>query len=167
MTAALQQTDSVRAPDHRQSAARARLGRIAAQRDTGPTFRVLEELGRPPGNDDPRRDQQAATLLVSQLFVGPLLAEARRFPIGGEIGHGGRGEDVFGEQLDQVLADRIAARLPGLTEQLRSRFAGQRASSEQVRQRLADLKQQPQQRSAAWNPQILRDALGRSFEESA
>lgn len=164
---AIAQPDPLSPLTTRHPAALARLGRLPAQRDTGPAFRVLESVGRPPGNEDPRSDQQAATLLVSQLFVGPLLAKAREFPIGGEIGHGGRGEDVFGEQLDQVLADRIAARLPGLTSQLRSRFAAQRQASDTAHERLEQLKLQQQPSHAAWNTQILRDIPGRSFEESA
>lgn len=56
---------------------------------------------------------QAAQQLVSQLFYVPLLAEARRSSLGGTVGHGGRGEEIFGEQLDLQIADATARNQTG------------------------------------------------------
>ncbi len=55
----------------------------------------------------------AAQQLVSQLFYVPLLAEVRRSNLGGTIGHGGRGEEIFGEQLDVQIADAVARNQTG------------------------------------------------------
>lgn len=86
-------------------------------------FRRTLELGRRPEPGDARETRAAAELLVSQLFYQPLLAEARRAPLGGEIGNGGRGEEVFGEQLDVHLADAMARAQGGLVSMLESRLA--------------------------------------------
>jgi hypothetical protein len=75
-------------------------------------------LGRQPDAQDPRVAREAASLLTSQLFFAPLLAEMRRLPFGKEIGYGGRMEDAFGEQLDMRIADAVARSDPSLTAQL-------------------------------------------------
>jgi len=46
---------------------------------------------------------------VAELFYVPLLAQMREFPFGTTYADGGRGEAVFGEQLDRQLADSVAA----------------------------------------------------------
>lgn len=61
----------------------------------------------------PRSPESIASALVAQLFYSPLLAEVRRLPFGRGVGHGGRGEEIFGEQLDQHFADAVAARTAG------------------------------------------------------
>lgn len=66
-------------------------------------------LGRKLDARDPRVVRDAASKLMSELFFGPLLAEMRRSPLAGTIGHGGRGEEVFGARLDQELGDLVAA----------------------------------------------------------
>lgn len=66
------------------------------------------KLGRRIAPADPALVRQTASQLVSQLFFQPMLAEMRKLPFGGEIGKGGRGEEVFGEQLDQRVADAVA-----------------------------------------------------------
>lgn len=55
----------------------------------------------------------AAVGLASELFFKPLLAELREAQKELPFGGGGRGEEVFGERLDEQLADRIAASDPG------------------------------------------------------
>ncbi|MGD8453438.1 MAG: hypothetical protein PVJ57_16620 [Phycisphaerae bacterium] len=57
---------------------------------------------------DPVLVRRTAAQMVSELFFKPLLAEMRASPFGGEIGGGGRGEEVFGERLDELLADAAA-----------------------------------------------------------
>ncbi len=49
----------------------------------------------------------AADELVGQVFFGQMLKMARNSPLKGEIGHGGRGEEIFGAQLDMELAKRV------------------------------------------------------------
>ncbi len=69
---------------------------------------MLEKPGGPRSAQDAAAVRQVASQLVSQLFFAPLLAEIRRLPFGRQIGHGGRGEEVFGEQLDLRIADAVA-----------------------------------------------------------
>ncbi len=44
--------------------------------------------------------------IVGQVFYGTLLRQLRSSSLQGKYGHGGRGEEVFQAQLDQVLAMR-------------------------------------------------------------
>ena len=85
-------------------------------------LRALTAIGRPLDAQDPQVVREAATLMVSQLFFAPLLAEMREFPFGKELGHGGRMEEAFGEQLDQQVADAVAHSDPGFTTQLAKRL---------------------------------------------
>lgn len=82
-----------------------------AQAVARPAVRLsqLASIGRKVDPGDPAVARQAAEQLVSQLFFAPMLAEMRQLPFGKDFGNGGRGEEVFGEQLDQRLADRAAA----------------------------------------------------------
>ncbi|HRX85334.1 MAG TPA: rod-binding protein [Phycisphaerae bacterium] len=50
--------------------------------------------------------RKAADELVGEVFYGTLLRQMRDAPLKGKYGHGGRGEEVFQAQLDQVLASR-------------------------------------------------------------
>lgn len=108
--------------------------------------RVMDALGRQTDPTDKQSVRGAATLLVSQLFISPLLAKARELPFGGEVGNGGRGEEVFGEQLDQRLADLIAANLPGLTSQIESKLTRNKSAA-------ADA---PQPVQASWPAELQR-----------
>lgn len=65
-------------------------------------------LGRSVVARDPRLVRDAAGKLLADLFFAPLLAEVRRASKGSRFG-GGRGEEIFGQQLDQRMADTIAA----------------------------------------------------------
>ena len=82
------------------------------------TLRTLLAAGRKPDTHDPAVVKQVATQFLSQLFFAPLLADAREFPLGRDLATGGRTESVFGEQLDQRVADSIAAANPGLVQQM-------------------------------------------------
>ena len=64
-----------------------------------------------PPDDDLR---QAASSLVAITLVQPLLAQVRQDPFRSELFHGGFAEDVFGKQLDSIIAERVtqAARFP-------------------------------------------------------
>jgi hypothetical protein len=48
--------------------------------------------------------RQACQEMVGQTFFGEMLKMARNSKLKGTIGHGGRGEEVFGGQLDQEMS---------------------------------------------------------------
>lgn len=52
------------------------------------------------------RLRQATDQLVGSVFYGALLKNMRASGLRGEYGHGGRGEEVFAAQLDQILAEQ-------------------------------------------------------------
>jgi hypothetical protein len=52
--------------------------------------------------------RQAIDEVVGATFYGPMLKMARDNPFKGEFGHGGRGEEIFGAQLDMELARRAS-----------------------------------------------------------
>jgi Rod binding domain-containing protein len=53
-----------------------------------------------------RELRDVADRVVGSVFYNTLLQQMRSSTLKGEYGHGGRGEEVFQAQLDQVLADR-------------------------------------------------------------
>ncbi len=74
---------------------------------------AVEAAGRRADAHDPAVAQQTAARLVSEQFFAPLLAEARKFPLGRDLVRGGQTESAFGEMLDTRLADAIAQRSAG------------------------------------------------------
>ena len=59
-----------------------------------------------------QRSQQigeAGDQLVSTAFVLPLLSQLRDSPFKSEMFDGGQAEQIFGQQLDTILADRITS----------------------------------------------------------
>lgn len=52
---------------------------------------------------------QAAEEMVGVTFFGEMLKIARNSKLKGTIGHGGRGEEVFGGQLDMELARKAGS----------------------------------------------------------
>ena len=67
--------------------------------------------------------QQAASEVVGSVFFAPMLKMARDNPLKGKYGHGGRGEEVFGAQLDAELARCASHRSGGgLTDALLKRL---------------------------------------------
>lgn len=85
---------------------------------TRTAFRVLSELGRKVDESAPELPQQAAAQLLSELFFAPLLTEMRKFPFGRELATGGQVESIFGQHLDQRIADTVAGCDPALSAQL-------------------------------------------------
>lgn len=57
--------------------------------------------------------RETAQQLVASTFIMPLLQQMREDPFKSEMFHGGFTEDAFGQQLDTILADRIAQRTGG------------------------------------------------------
>ncbi len=72
--------------------------------------------------------------VVGAAFYGPLLASARNSTLKSDVGRGGRGEEVFKAQLDQVLAEHAGgATNASINDVLYARFepAALRASEGQ------------------------------------
>jgi hypothetical protein len=53
--------------------------------------------------------RKATGTLTGTVFFGTLLRTMRNSAMKGPIGHGGRGEEIFAEQLHGVLAERIGS----------------------------------------------------------
>jgi len=51
--------------------------------------------------------RQAVDEMIGVTFYAPMLGMARNNALKGEIGHGGRGEEIFAAQLDMELARRV------------------------------------------------------------
>lgn len=51
----------------------------------------------------------AAEQLVSTAFIQPLLAQMRDDPFKVDMFHGGRGEQIFGQQLDTLISERVTS----------------------------------------------------------
>lgn len=85
----------------------------------GDTATDREQLSREAQAD------KAASEFVAGALVRPLLAQARNDPFKSKMFHGGQAEEMFGEQLDGVLADRItqSARFP-ITDAVRRQLLG-------------------------------------------
>lgn len=54
--------------------------------------------------------RKAAEQLVATTFIQPMLVKMREDPFQSDLFHGGRTEEVFGEQLDTILSERIVSR---------------------------------------------------------
>jgi len=67
------------------------------------------ELGEAERNQRDEEVYEAAQQLVSSAFVAPLLAHAREIAKQNDMFYGGSTEDLFGQRMDQMLADKIVA----------------------------------------------------------
>ena len=68
--------------------------------------------------------RQATEQLVGITFFQTLLQSAHNSTLKGEIGHGGRGEEMFTAQLDVVFAERAAKSSRfGLVDEIYARMA--------------------------------------------
>lgn len=56
-----------------------------------------------------RQVRQSAEQLIATTFIMPLFKRLRNDPLATKLFHGGQGEDIFQQQMDQILADRMAA----------------------------------------------------------
>lgn len=84
------------------------------------------------GQDREQDARDAANQLVSMAFIKPLLAQTRESPFKSDMFHGGHGEEVFQQQLDSVLADRMAERLNvSIADAVYRKFSKQSAVSHQ------------------------------------
>ena len=116
---------------------------ISAIKNTSPSAMLggagrtqrLRQLLSAAGHDakltSPGERRGAAALLVSELSFKPLLAEMRKFDLGKGLLDGGRTEEIFGEQLDERLADTVAqAGSAGLSSQIAKLLDSQPATGE-------------------------------------
>ena len=81
------------------------IGGLIVEGGAAATMRASAVEGRV--ERDEHRLEEVAGEVVGQIFFAPLLAQMRSSGLKGEFGHGGRGEEVFGAQLDSLLASEI------------------------------------------------------------
>ncbi|GAB4197510.1 MAG: hypothetical protein Kow00105_11570 [Phycisphaeraceae bacterium] len=79
-----------------------RLDAMTAGRDTG----FAQELGA----DRSAELRKASEQLVATTLVQPMFAQMRQDPFRSDLFHGGRTEEIFGQQLDTILAERVVSR---------------------------------------------------------
>lgn len=84
-------------------------------------FRLDQARSAGQANDQQLRE--LTEMVVSTTFIAPMFAQLRDDPLAANLMHGGRGESVFQQQLDQILSDRIAgASNFGLADALYKQF---------------------------------------------
>ncbi len=128
------------------AAAKAALTGLAAQRQT---LSALRTLGRTPDSRDPTVIRQTAAQMVSELFVVPLLEQARQLPFGKTFMDGGRTEAIFGQQLNTRIGDMVAqSGCRSLTAELASKMAPKTKAAQTPA---------PAATQAIWPAQIQRD----------
>ncbi len=86
-------------------------------------LRTQLAVGRKLDVRNPAVARQTAAHMLSELFFKPILAEMRDFPLGRELATGGQTESIFGSELDQRIADGVAASQPGLIKTMLKHFA--------------------------------------------
>lgn len=86
--------------------------RLAAQTGgdftTAPVFNGFMDRARSEGQSPEEQLREAAEKLVSTTLIMPMFEQLRNDPLAVNMFHGGRGEKIFQQQMDQVLSDRIA-----------------------------------------------------------
>ncbi len=87
---------------------------LALPKPTGDRFaRELRAAATDAGGLDPLRAKtlrKTAEQLVATTFIMPMLAKMREDPFKSDLFHGGQTEEVFGQRLDTVLAERIVSK---------------------------------------------------------
>ena len=68
---------------------------------------ALAERGAKRIEQDLEKLRESAGKVVGRVFYGTLLKQMRESSFKTEIGHGGRGEEVFAAQLHELLAERM------------------------------------------------------------
>ena len=90
-------------------------------------MRMTAVTSNPEAKPDPRLAELREVIdrTLGSVFYGPLLRSARNSSLKGTFGHGGRGEEIFQNQLDQVLAERAGrSTAADVGEALFNRYAG-------------------------------------------
>jgi hypothetical protein len=91
--------------------------------------RTIDEMTMtpaPPKNARLKVLREMAGKVVGEAFYGTLLRTMRNSKLKGEIGHGGRGEEVFQAQLHGIYAERMGmARRQPLVDAIYRTYAKQ------------------------------------------
>ena len=86
--------------------------RLAAPMDgdfaSAPVFNGFMDRARSEGQGEEEQLREAAEKLVATTLIMPMFEQLRNDPLATDLFHGGRGEEIFQQQMDQVLSDRIA-----------------------------------------------------------
>jgi len=89
--------------------------------------------------------RQTAREVTGQIFFGTLLRQLRSSTLKGEYGHGGRGEEIFQAQLDQILAERAGRGTDtDIADALVRRYEKRAVSAAEYRQQMREMSQQAQ-----------------------
>lgn len=73
-----------------------------------PVFNGFMDRARSEGQSEEAQLREAAEKLVSTTMIMPMFEQLRNDPLATNMFHGGRGEKIFQQQMDQILSDRIA-----------------------------------------------------------
>ncbi len=88
------------------------------------TLPGFDRLDQPPA-----ALREAAGRVVGSVFYGTLLRQMRASGLKGEYGHGGRGEEVFQAQMDQIFAEEAGrAGRSNLVDAIVERLARQQSA---------------------------------------
>ena len=75
---------------------------------SAPVFNGFMDRARSEGQGEEAQLREAAEKLVSTTMIMPMFEQLRNDPLAVNMFHGGRGEKIFQQQMDQILSDRIA-----------------------------------------------------------
>lgn len=75
---------------------------------SAPVFNGFLDRARTEGQSEAEQLREAAEKLVATTLIMPMFEQLRNDPLATDLFHGGRGEKIFQQQMDQVLSDRIA-----------------------------------------------------------
>ncbi|MEM6256898.1 MAG: rod-binding protein [Planctomycetota bacterium] len=74
-----------------------------------PVFNGMLDRAYSEGMGEEAQLREAAEKLVSTTLIMPMFERLRNDPLAVNLVHGGRGEKIFQQQMDQILSDRIAS----------------------------------------------------------
>jgi len=97
---------------------------------------LSETVTKPRKEPAPRNKEldETTRTLVGSVFYGALLKTMRESGMKGKYGHGGRGEEAFGAQLDSMLAERAGKGTQGgLAETLYKHLERQQRLADQAK----------------------------------
>ncbi len=96
---------------------------------------------------------KAADEIVGSVFYGTMLRQMRSASMKGEYGHGGRGEEVFEAQLDQLYAKEMGlGKKVNLSDAIVDRFERGAIRAANVRERQKAALKEAQENLAAMKP---------------
>lgn len=81
---------------------------VEQRSSAAPVFAGRLDRATSEGQSPEAQLREASEMYVSTAFIMPMFERLRNDPLAANLFHGGRGEKIFQQQLDQVLSDRIA-----------------------------------------------------------